>query len=148
MKTFIATILWEQGSCDQHGAHLGPTGPWWAPCWSHELCYLGSFTIHIDINIHVPRVEKVCQAVLFTRHSSSNFHLTAWGNRLISLTDIAPLVTSKIICTFGMYINYQTGWNTKTLMHFMGLPKCLVRNIHMSSICALSIIMVNITQFT
>ena len=19
----------------------GPTGPWWAPCWPHELCYLG-----------------------------------------------------------------------------------------------------------
>ena len=26
---------------DQHGAHLGPTGPSWAPCWPHELCYLG-----------------------------------------------------------------------------------------------------------
>ena len=25
----------------QHGAHLGPTGPRWAPCWPHELCYLG-----------------------------------------------------------------------------------------------------------
>ena len=21
-------------------AHLGPTGPRWAPCWPHELCYL------------------------------------------------------------------------------------------------------------
>ena len=25
----------------QHWAHLGPTGLRWAPCWSHELCYLG-----------------------------------------------------------------------------------------------------------
>ena len=24
-----------------HGAHLGRTGPRWAPCWPHELCYLG-----------------------------------------------------------------------------------------------------------
>ena len=24
------------------GAHLGPTGPRWASCWPHELCYLGS----------------------------------------------------------------------------------------------------------
>ena len=24
----------------QHGAHLGPTGPRWAPCWPHEPCYL------------------------------------------------------------------------------------------------------------
>ena len=24
-----------------HGAHLEPTGSRWAPCWPHELCYLG-----------------------------------------------------------------------------------------------------------
>ena len=24
-----------------HGANMGPTGPRWAPCWPHELCYLG-----------------------------------------------------------------------------------------------------------
>ena len=29
------------GSCGQHGAHLGPTGPRWAPCWPLEPCYLG-----------------------------------------------------------------------------------------------------------
>ena len=29
----------------QHGAHLGPVGPRWAPCWSHEPCYLGCFFI-------------------------------------------------------------------------------------------------------
>ena len=23
-----------------HGANMGPTGPRWAPCWPHELCYL------------------------------------------------------------------------------------------------------------
>ena len=26
----------------QHGAHLGPTGPRWAPCWPYGLCYMGS----------------------------------------------------------------------------------------------------------
>ena len=25
----------------QLGAHLGPTGPRWVPCWPHEPCYLG-----------------------------------------------------------------------------------------------------------
>ena len=33
---------WWQGSWGQHGAHLGPTGPRWAPCWPHELCSLGT----------------------------------------------------------------------------------------------------------
>ena len=35
-------IHWWQGSWVQHGAHLGPTGPRWAPCWPQEFCYLGS----------------------------------------------------------------------------------------------------------
>ena len=30
-----------QGSWGQREANLGPTGPRWAPCWPHELCYLG-----------------------------------------------------------------------------------------------------------
>ena len=35
----ITTLI---GSWGQHGAHLGPTGPRWAPCWPHDLCYLGT----------------------------------------------------------------------------------------------------------
>ena len=36
-------ISWprKQSSCGQHGAHLGPVGPRWAPCWPHEPCYQG-----------------------------------------------------------------------------------------------------------
>ena len=40
-----------QGSWGQHGAHLGPTGPRWAPCWPHEPCYLGLF-LEIFLEIH------------------------------------------------------------------------------------------------
>ena len=32
---------WLESSWGQHGAHLGPIGPRWAPCWPHEVCYLG-----------------------------------------------------------------------------------------------------------
>ena len=34
-----AILLLYPDSMGQHGAHLGPTGPRWAPCWAHELCY-------------------------------------------------------------------------------------------------------------
>ena len=33
---------WES-SWGQHGAHLRPTRPKWAPCLSHELCCLGNY---------------------------------------------------------------------------------------------------------
>ena len=36
---------WQQGSWGQHGAHLGPTGPRWTPCWPHEPCYLGTASL-------------------------------------------------------------------------------------------------------
>ena len=42
-------VPWEQGSWGQHGAHLGPTRPRWAPCWPHELCYLGWFCMCVHI---------------------------------------------------------------------------------------------------
>ena len=33
----------------QHGAHLGPAGPRWAPCWPHEPCYQGSTILWLDV---------------------------------------------------------------------------------------------------
>ena len=33
----------KQDSWGQHRAHLGLTGPRWAPCWPHDFCYLGSY---------------------------------------------------------------------------------------------------------
>ena len=36
----IPKLPWWQGSQGQHGAHLGPRGTRWAPCWPHELCYM------------------------------------------------------------------------------------------------------------
>ena len=40
-KTEPGDLPWWQGSWGQYGAHLGLTGPRWAPCWPHELFYLG-----------------------------------------------------------------------------------------------------------
>ena len=31
------SLPWLQDSWGQHGAHLGQTGPRWAPCWPHEF---------------------------------------------------------------------------------------------------------------
>ena len=37
----LGTNFPEQSSWGQHGAHLGPVGPRWAPCRPHESCYQG-----------------------------------------------------------------------------------------------------------
>ena len=48
-KTYnsMAYFIWgkgprKQNSWGQHGVHLGPVGPKWAPCWPHEPCYQGT----------------------------------------------------------------------------------------------------------
>ena len=43
MGTWQEIISLKNISCSwgQHGAHLGPVGPRWAPCWPHEPCYQG-----------------------------------------------------------------------------------------------------------
>ena len=46
------THPWQQSSWGQHGAQLGPVGPRWAPCWPHELCYLGHCTLGITAGHH------------------------------------------------------------------------------------------------
>ena len=51
MVTYWASgIPWKQGLWGQHGVHLGPTGPRWAPCCPHESCYRGIWICHVNAN--------------------------------------------------------------------------------------------------
>ena len=47
--SLTSDFLWSRwrgkSSWGQYGAHLGPVGPRWAPCWPHESCYQGVFTL-------------------------------------------------------------------------------------------------------
>ena len=46
----VLHILWDIRHIPDskvHGAHLGPTGPRWAPWWRYELCYLGFYGIYV-----------------------------------------------------------------------------------------------------
>ena len=54
----------QQGSCGPHGAHLGPVGPRWAPCWPHESCYQG----------------LLCKFNLLCSESSCHCLLPVWVN--------------------------------------------------------------------
>ena len=80
----VYNMLWAdpryQGSCDQHGAHLGPVGPKWAPYWPHELCYQGchawlgpQMAMNVSrfvINLHV-YTQSVWLWMLYLFHCSS-----------------------------------------------------------------------------
>ena len=40
--TVASSMVTQPSSCGQHGAHLGPVGPRWAPRWPHVPCYQGT----------------------------------------------------------------------------------------------------------
>ena len=50
---------WEHSSWSRDGAHLGPTGHRWAPCWPHELCYLGLVS-----TLHYAEIDGHCVNIL------------------------------------------------------------------------------------
>ena len=43
MYDCFTRLLRLQNSWGQHGTHLGPAGPRWAPCCPHEPCYQGMY---------------------------------------------------------------------------------------------------------
>ena len=45
-------------------AHLGPTGPRWAPCWPHESCYLGMYVPDTGIIIWLHDPIAIVEATL------------------------------------------------------------------------------------
>ena len=53
------------------GAHLGPTGPWWAPFWPHELCYAGYLANLLNTNeIHFMKLSYKCFCKFFSHQNA------------------------------------------------------------------------------
>ena len=71
LNFYTSRWVWWQWSCcnwetalitrfmAQHGAHLGPTGPRWAPCWPHAPCYLSNLENWYHLKeYHLPRLQS------------------------------------------------------------------------------------------
>ena len=66
-------IVWKQSAIvspqiakfmGQHGTHLGPVGPRWAPCWPHEPCYEGPDASTRLEKIFCTKMYFVCRTLL------------------------------------------------------------------------------------
>ena len=79
LSCLIQCHPWQQGLWDQHGAHTGPTGPRWAPCWPHEPCYLGCYgRLHYNRLCNVIILSFVNSKLKFVlrKHMGSLYALT------------------------------------------------------------------------
>ena len=65
-----AVLPREQSSWGQHGAHLGPVGPRWAPCWSHEPCCQGVLAVlyRAMLSTEVNNVYEIIHDLLCNHH--------------------------------------------------------------------------------
>ena len=77
-STYVWTYLDSNSSWGQHGGHLGPVGPRWAPCWPNEPCYQGTCDSRTGMSksarlqsTTAPRMcERTCKVSHSTRHLS------------------------------------------------------------------------------
>ena len=70
----------------QHGAHLGPTGPRWAPCWPHELCYLGKTNWQVDSLVCSYPSALAMELLQSCTKSSMYCFLLLWGVIVLALS--------------------------------------------------------------
>ena len=101
----------------QRGAHLGPVGPRWAPCWPHKTCYLGNHTLlykqpegvcinifyhMIDQSIIVEYFEPSKNMFAFTSLITRFMGLT-WGPSGADRTQVGPMLATWTLVS-GKYI--------------------------------------------
>ena len=79
----LFTFYWSIPDSKVHGANMGPTGPRWAPCWPHELCYLGWLHNQLLTTLQMHNMSWE----LWCRHMDSDIHSHEWkslANRIMS----------------------------------------------------------------
>ena len=111
-------LIWEyprkQSSWGQHGAHLGPVGPIWAPCWPHEPCYLGCLDEIMKMNKGLLKMTRfrVCERLPYT----SFVNMVVWKRssavRIASKQDKWTIWESKqnIVRRKHTYTDAQCDW--------------------------------------
>ena len=83
----------------QHGAHLGPTGPRWAPCWPHELCYLGQQKLQAGLDIHEGLTAQKYIEEIVRPHVKPHVDNHAQADSTVFMRGLTKPHTSRIVLT-------------------------------------------------
>ena len=111
-------LSWEQGLWGQHGAHMGPTGPMWAPLlapwpllsgWSQSAnkMHLRNISFGCDIRVAVPRNYRTLQ---YQNCNSKTVHTIKLFNSLARWT-LGSMISHNInfIITFIGHVTFSFG---------------------------------------
>ena len=119
-----------------HGAHLGPTGPRWAPCWPHDLCYLGH-----ALTYHTQNHGIVQQKTTYMEYQENQFcwflkvylqcmfhasHWDLWNTlvRLIKISKLKSILTSRDFMTKASFSCKHSRWSITT---------CVIKSLLMNA---------------
>ena len=112
-------VLYRDPDSKDHGAHLGPTGPRWAPCWPHDACYLRT---HLYCTLPLPFTDScsltthtwtdLVSGLLNTSNPISNKYRANQNRRIFSdnnvkwifLTEFSFQVNFIRICPTNIYV--------------------------------------------
>ena len=100
---------------------LGPTGPRWAPCWSHELCYLGMVS-PVPVQQHW-RIWRIWVNICSWYTKNRSYNNKAKHNKTMCLSHgiyytICPKLTflTLLSCDHWMICEYDKSFYTNVLM--------------------------------
>ena len=77
-----------------HGAHLVPTGPRWAPCWPHELCYLG-WDISVATSMVLCFNSFMISSFVFQKFQYQWYHVSVVSITMVSCFKISGYMFQK-----------------------------------------------------
>ena len=88
-----------QGSCGQHGAHMGPVGPSWAPCWPHKL---------LSVKIRKPSISRYLTDSLHGKDCNTATHSITFCVQYVTVLKLFKqcclVKSSPIKLTFCSYL--------------------------------------------
>ena len=98
----------QQSSWGQHGTHLGPVGPRWAPCWPHGSCYHGGFYNNNDPIAMYTGTENnnnrtMCKSIALTIITTRQEHSAAPKDYSLPRCHLTQLCRNVSCIPFNMH---------------------------------------------
>ena len=114
MRCESASNPWWQGSWGLHGAHLGPTGPRWAPCWPHDPCYLGGA---FDTTSVIGGLKGCPVYIDSTEITSLKLHWNGKMNILSSAINFLLMMKTKHNVLIGKLVQCLILWGVSNILN-------------------------------
>ena len=104
----------------QHGAHLDPVGPRWAPCWPHEPCYQVRYWEHGCIIVYYKDGDNADNSYhYFIIHPKTMAKTHASHFMMISILHVYDIVILLVLAPWILNMQCAAGYNeiSSTIMN-------------------------------